>query len=229
MERAAQEASRIRKTSISIVSELIRLLPDSIVLGSGFFALVTLSYAHGIFFMSLIESIFAYQGIRYLNNYLDILRVYPNDLSISKQCRTGFTTQTSTSLSLFTTSVRPTFPSAPVFLLSVASSYVIMALNTLSKELEFMGNEYVKRYYLARILLAILLLVVVAYRLFYSCDAPGSIAISAILGALVGFLLVQQNTAIFGPSSLNLMGTPLLRMRTATGERMYICPTQNKV
>lgn len=228
MERLSNSAKKTVGTSMSIFGELIRLLPDSIVLGSGFMALATLSYSHGIFFLALLESLFAYQGIRYLNNTLNILRVYPTDLSLSKVCRTGFTTQTSVSLSLFTGNIRPTFPSAPIFIMAVASTYVILSMNVLSKELETMGKEYVSRYYLARILLPILLLVVAAYRLFFSCDSIGSIVVSAILGSLVGFLLVQQNEAIFGPASLNLIGVPLLRQRTATGERLYICPTQSK-
>ncbi len=228
MERATNSAKKIAKPYISIFSELIRLLPDSIVLGSGFMALATLSYSHGIFFLALLESLFAYQGIRYLNNTLDILRIYPTELSLSKLCRTGFTTQTSVSLSLFTSSIRPTFPSAPIFIMAVASTYVIFSMNTLSKELETMGKDYVSRYYLARILLPILLLVVAAYRLFFSCDSLGSIVVSAILGSLIGFMLVQQNEALFGPASLNLIGIPLLRQRTATGERLYICPTQDK-
>lgn len=228
MDRYTTKLKQQAEAPISVLGELIRLLPDSIVLGSGFFALATLSFSHAVFFVAMLESILGFQVLKYLNNALDLVRVYPIEKSLSKVCRTGLTTQTTASLSLFTSSLRPTFPSAPVFLLAVASSYVILSMNVLSRELEMLGEQYTTRYYIARLALPILLLVVAAYRLFYSCDSPGIIVISAILGAIVGAALVQQNEAIFGPSSLNLIGVPLLRQRTATGEKLYICPTQAK-
>ena len=47
--------------------------------------------------------------------------------------------------------------------------------------------------------------------------------ISIVLGLLVGTMLVSQNLKILGPDSTNLMGIPLLRNKTATGEKMYVC------
>ena len=47
--------------------------------------------------------------------------------------------------------------------------------------------------------------------------------ISIALGLFVGTMLVAQNLKILGPDSTNLMGIPLLRNKTATGEKIYVC------
>lgn len=215
-------------TPIVVGRELIRMLPDSLLLGSGFFALVTLSFSYGIFFLSMLGGLVAFHGIRILNNYLNIINVVPLEKSLGSACRTGLTTITSASLSLFANMIRPTFPSAPLFMMGLASTYVILSMNVLSKEVEVMGKEYTTRYYISLFLLPLLTLFVAAYRILYSCDEVPSVVISAALGGLTAMLLVALNQSIFGESSLNLIGVPLLRQRTATGEKLYICPTQNK-
>lgn len=215
-------------TPVVVGRELIRMLPDSLLLGSGFFALVTLSFSYAIFFVSMLGGLGAFHGIRVTNNYLNIFNVVPNEKSLGPACRTGLTTITSASLSLFANMIRPTFPSAPLFMMGLASTYVILSLNVMSKELETMGKEYTTRYYITLFLLPLLTLFVAGYRIFFSCDSPGNVVISTVLGAIVAMLLVALNTSIFGESSMNLIGVPLLRQRTATGEKLYVCPTQNK-
>lgn len=228
-EKAGRVAKSFLQTPFSVLGELIRILPDSLLLGSGFFALVTLSFSHAIFFVSMLEGLLAFHGIRYLNNYLDIINVVPLRQSFGPACRTGLTTLSAASLSLFANMIRPTFPSAPMFIMGLASTYIVLSMNMLSKEIETMGSEYTSRYYLSATGLAFLTLFVGLYRIRYSCDSIGSVAISAVLGAIVAGLLVVQNERIFGESSLNLIGVPLLRQRTASGEKLYICPTQSKV
>jgi hypothetical protein len=61
------------------------------------------------------------------------------------------------------------------------------------------------------------------YRMFYNCESMMVVFASIALGLLVGTTLVTQNLKLFGPDSTNLSGIPLLRNKTATGEKMYIC------
>jgi hypothetical protein len=228
-EKAGRVAKSAIQTPFSVLGELMRILPDSLLLGSGFFALVTLSFSYAIFFVSMLEGLFAFHGIRHLNNYLNIINVVPLRQSLGPACRTGFTTLSAASLSLFANMIRPTFPSAPMFIMGLASTYVVLSMNVLSKEMEAMGSEYTSRYYISATGLGFLTFFVAAYRVRYACDSIGSAAISVLLGAIVAGLLVVQNQRIFGESSLNLVGVPLLRQRTASGEKLYICPTQSKV
>ncbi len=229
---AAEKGGRLVKsallTPVTVGGELLRMMPDALLLGSGFFALVTLSFSYAILFVSLLEGLAAFHGIRFLNNYLNLINVVPLRQSLGSACRTGLTTLSSASLSLFANMIRPTFPSAPMFMIGLAAAYVIFSMNVLSKEMEAVGSEYTTRYYISAVGLSLLVLFIGAYRLFNSCYSPGSVIISTILGAIVASLLVIQNVRLFGESSLNLIGVPILRQRTATGEKLYICPTQNK-
>lgn len=229
VEKGVRAAKSALQTPLVLFKELMRILPDSLLLGSGFFALVTLSFSYAIFFVSMLMGLLAFHGIRTLNNYVNIINVVPLQQSLGPSCRTGLTTISAASLSLFANMIRPTFPSAPMFMMGLAFTYVILSMNVLSKELEVMGKEYTTRYYIATALLPLLTLFVGAYRLSNACDSPISILLSTVLGGVTAMFLVPINQALFGESSLNLIGVPLLRQRTATGEKLYICPTQSKV
>jgi hypothetical protein len=204
-------------------------MPDALVLGTGFFSLVTLSFSYGMFFVALLESLGIYHFLRTTNNRLGIVPLIPLRESLGARCRSGITTLSASSLSLFGGLVSPQFPSAPLFIMGVAGAYVLMSMQVLSRELEAMGKEFTTRYYVAQVAIPLLVLFLVAYRIFYACDSPGNALLSVVLGAIVGALLIEQNRRLFGESSLNLIGVPLLRQRTASGEKLYICPTQSKI
>lgn len=227
MERLTKLASS--GSVLTIIQEMIRMMPDALIMGSGFFALVTLSFSYGMLFVSLLESLIGYNIIRAVNNKLGIIPALPLRESLGARCRSGYTSLTTTTLSLFGGTLGPQFPSAPLFILGVAATYVIRSMMVLSKELEALGKEYTSRYYIAQFALPLLVLFFIAYRTYFSCEPFGTAILSAVLGGLVGILLVEQNRRLFGDSSLNLIGIPLLRQRTATGEKLYICPTQAKV
>ena len=228
MERLFKALGSMTHAPVQVTQEALRILPDGLVLGVGFFSLLTLSFSYGIFFLSLLEGLMAFHGLRALNSYLTFASVFPTKASLSNRCRTGFSTITMDSLSMFGSGLRSAFPSAPIFILSLAASYMISSMSDLSKDLEVMGSEYSSRFYVAAIFLPLVILAVALYRLYYDCDYFGNIVVSAIIGAILGLLFVEQNRRIFGDSSLNLVGIPLLRNRTVAGEKLYICPTQSK-
>jgi hypothetical protein len=93
----------------------------------------------------------------------------------------------------------------------------------LKEELEVLGDEYTKKFYFAAIGFPSLIAFVMMFRLFYDCDYFTTMIASLLAGAAIGALLVEQNRRLFGESSLNLMGVPLLKKRTATGEKLYVC------
>ena len=76
--------------------------------------------------------------------------------------------------------------------------------------------------------LGMILVTLSGYRLFNSCDGPGVILLSLSLGVALGFILVQQNTLLFDGAmpkqSINLIGIPLLKNKSATGAPIYVCP-----
>lgn len=219
-----------------LFEEAMRILPDSIVLGIGFFSILTLSFPHGLFFASLVEAMLIFYGLRLANERLALVNILPGKASLSNRCRTGFSNITMDGLTMFGEGLRSAFPSAPLFILSTAAAYMFGSLNSLRKELEIMdrSNEdrssfYTGRITVAGIFLSVLIVMVAAYRLANSCDAVATTVASIIVGGLVGFALIEQNRRFFGEPALNLIGVPMLRQRTATGEKLYVCPTQSKL
>lgn len=215
--------------AVPLFEESMRILPDGLILGIGFFSILTLSFPYGLFFASLLESLLAFHGLRAINERLAIFNVLPGKASLSNRCRTGFSNITMDGLTMFGEGLRSAFPSAPLFMLSTAAAYMMGSLSALSKELETLGKEYSSRIYIASIFLPTVLFLVAMYRLANSCDAFVTIAASVVVGGLLGFALTEQNRRLFGESALNLIGVPLLRQRTATGEKLYVCPTQSKL
>lgn len=212
------------KHPVAVTGELARLLPDSLVFMSGFFALLTGSYPQAILFVSLLESILGFHLLRKGVGFLDIDFLKSAEKTGSSQCRTGFRTTTPIDISLFNASEeRTAFPSAPMYILSVASAYIFGSLNTQLRELEALGSSYSARFYTGVITLCLLLFVIGSWRMATKCDTAQVVILSILTGLFFGTLLIWQNQALLGPDSTNLLGIPLLRNRAATGEALYVC------
>jgi len=211
-----------------VVLEIIRLFPDSLVISSGIFALATLSFPYAMMFVSLLEATFLFHGIRYLTSFLNMVDPTSAAHASLATCRTGFSTVNLTSLSLFANSSKSTFPSAPIYIVCVAASYLFSSLQNLSDELSALGPKYSSRYYTSLVLLFSLLVVFCAFRLASSCDSFGTLIGTVPIGIVVGILLLWQNMRLLGKPSVNLLGIPLLSNKTADGKTIYVCPTTNQ-
>lgn len=223
MERVGRAIDSFINSPVSLVQEMIRIFPDGIIMGMGFFALITLSAPYGVFFGSLLESLLPFFGLRILNDYLgfvDTSKVTPN-----LQCVSGFMSNDIESLTMFGKGMLSMFPSSHLYIICVASSYVMSILMRFSDELEIMGPNYSSRFYIAALSLPIFILFVALFRIYFNCDDFGSLFFSIVFGTIVGAILVEQNYRLFGLSSLNIIGIPVLHKRTADGSKLYICPT----
>jgi hypothetical protein len=109
-------------------------------------------------------------------------------------------------------------------MISVAAAYIFTTLNKQSKELQALGPAYSSRYYSSAIFLLMIVALFIIFRLFFQCDGFGVLIMSMVIGLSVGTILVQQNERLFGAQSINLIGIPLLRNRTADGKKLYVCP-----
>lgn len=212
-----------------VVIECMRIFPDALVVGSGIYALLTQSMAYAILFGSLVEASLVFRLIKLFANYVNITgRIVPSTDSLMHKCRSGFQTPTPTLESLSMFGQEPLgvpFPSSPLFMLSTASSYVFTTLSKQRKELEALGPAYASRYYASAFFLLVLICLFMVFRISFNCESIGILVISSILGLIVGNLLVEQNVRLFGAQSINLVGVPLLRNRTADGKKLYVCPT----
>lgn len=208
--------------------EMMRLFPDGLVIASGFYALITMSSASGVFFGSMIEATLLFNLIQWFANYTQMLgSITAGSAAFSSTCRSGLTSPIPTlgMLSMFGIDlIKYPFPSAPIYMLSVASAYIFTSLNMQSKELAALGPAYSSRYYVSLILLLTLLGIFAAFRATFECDSFGVIMLTIPVGLFIGALLVIQNSRLFGPKSVNMLGIPLLVSRTATGKKLYVCP-----
>lgn len=211
-----------------VLEEMIRIFPEGIIMATGFYALVTLSFPFATFAGSMLEAGVILRGFQYVAQYLNLV---PADLQAqrqSPQCRSGFRTITMEGYSLFPREYQRLFPSAQLYMISAAISYILSSFSSQSKELEALGPAWSSRYYVSLMFSLLLLIVFFIFRLYYSCDSVWSGLFSMVLGLAIGSLLVQQNIAIFGDygkQSVNLLGIPLLANRAANGQTLYVCPT----
>jgi hypothetical protein len=225
MERIGRAIDTLINSPVSLVQEMIRIFPDGIIMGMGFFSLITLSFPYATFFGSLVESLLPFYGLRIANSYLNFVNVEKG--TPNTQCVSGFMSNDIVSLTMFGSSMKSAFPSSHLYIISVASAYVMSILLRFAKELEIMGANYSSRFYIASLSLPVLITFVALFRIYFGCDDFGVLFFSIFAGIIVGILLVEQNYRLFGLSSINIIGIPVLHKRTADGQKLYICPTPN--
>jgi hypothetical protein len=215
------------ETVVPNFQEQIRLLPDSLIVGSAILAFCTQSFAMSIFFLTMLETAGLHAGLQYLFSYLDPARTLPTAQSSLPACKSGFLSPTLESISLLGKQSPPSsFPSSSLFFLSTASAYILGGFINSKSDLEALGKDYAARFYIALFSTLFFLLLITTYRMFYNCDSAGIAIVSILFGLLVGVLLYYQNLLLLGRNSTNLLGIPLLVNRTADKKPIYVCPTQ---
>ena len=208
---------------LPVLGEIMRIFPDALIWGIGFFAILTSSFPFAIFFLSLLESLALYFGIRQFNTWLGVFTEKNTKNSFEQKCKTGFTSVTLNTLSMFGSDHQLAFPSAPVYIMAVAISYILSMLMTFKNELETLGTSYASRLYLSAIGMSIMLFLLMAYRSFRGCDSFFIVILSAITGLAIGAILLKQNKLIIGNNGINMLGIPLLYNSTASGSALYVC------
>lgn len=191
------------------IKEIVLLMPDSLIFGSFVLGTTTLSYSHTIFFFSLLESLFFLGGLQSIFSFI-------NGKEIT-QCGSKFYTLIFGDLF---NSPSANNISQAVYLISVAASYFINIYYNLSDELVVLDPSYTNT--MTIMLLAILTIIYASLRLFF-CDSMQSVFLGLFFGVILGTFLHYQNIQIFGRDSINFLGIPLLRNKSASGQPIYLC------
>jgi hypothetical protein len=211
---------------VNIPETMLRMFPDAIFWGTGFIAFITLSYSFSVFFVSLIEGIILFNLLHYGNQQFQVVNITPGK-GESAKCRTGLADVSMRAVSLFYSETRQSFPSPHIYITSFIASYIMSVLVYYRDELEILsaayGEDYQSRIYVSTISFAGLLFIAMSYRLFSECDTATNIILSLLIGLLAGGLVAIQNNSLFGKESLNMLGLPLLRKRTADGNELLVC------
>ena len=206
-------------------TEQIRILPDSILLGSALLSFITQSYSSTILFLSLLEATAIGMGVKQLFGFLDMEHMTQEPSDSLKYCVSGTTSPTLETLAyLGRESITSAFPSFPIYFLATASSYIVGSMFAQKEELEALGPSYSSRFYLSVFVSSLLVLIVSTYRLYYHCEGVGTVIGTFLLGIVIGGLILYQNNMLLGRDSTNLTGIPLLRERTRDKKPLYVCP-----
>ncbi len=218
------QSARVTGIVKPLMIDAFRLLPDSILFGSLFFAMISQSFAMGMFVVSMLEASLVAVALRKLMTYMDISRSLPSLSEDPSMCVPSTFSPSIEDLLMFNPNgIQSGFPSFPLYFLSVASSYVVGSVWSQKRELEALGPQYAARFYIAVAVTTVLLFTMAGYRLAYGCDGAGTLILTTLIGLVVGGLLLYQNIALMGRDAVNFSGIPLLRERTKDGKPLYVC------
>jgi hypothetical protein len=206
---------------VDVCLEMIRIFPDGLVLVVGLFSLVTLSIPYGTFFLALLESV----GIFSILDSFNIVEprastgaIDPKDRS--DKCTSGYRNKF---MEIFSMLGKNRSLSPSLYILSVATAYIVTTLFSLKTELETFGKNFVTRFYYSIIGLPLFVLMFILFNMAYRCFSFPSIIMSVILGIVTGILLCALHLNIFGKEAINIIGIPLLYEKTAEGSPLYVC------
>jgi len=216
---------------IPVLEQMIRIFPDALFWGIGILALVTVSFAYSVLFASLVEGIGIYYLIKIFNNHIGIIDARKSLGATDSACKSGFRGTTLQSVSVFGEPSLIPFPSSHTFMLAFIASYVLSVIVAFKDELNILGptygESYYNRIYISASAFAVMMFITMTYRLFKSCDNFIVLLVSFIAGVTAGALVLQQNLVILGLDGINLLGIPILRKRTATGNELMVCSSSN--
>lgn len=209
-----------------MLSEIFRLMPDSILFGSFFFALMSQSYPMAMFVVSMLEASLVGLALNKLVTYMDFARTLPSITEDPGKCfPSTFAPSLESVMTLSRDGLSSAFPSFPILFMSTASAYIVGSVWSQQQELQALGPEYAARFYIAVAVTGLLLFATMTYRLAYMCDGVGILIVTAIIGFCLGGLLIYQNNYLLGRDSTNFSGIPLLKERTKDGKPLYVCTT----
>lgn len=191
-----------------VTSETVKLLPDSLLVGSGLLALLTFSSYYLLFFVTISELCIIQQVISSI-----LINVNPDAFKNSNdelKCKTGYKTASLYNLgltSLVTTNSR--IPDPLIFILSSASFYIYAMYFHFNETFLALGSEQMGRVYTSLIATACAILAIIIWRISMDCKITIFDLTASVLFGLIGFAIFYQNLQFFGEDTVNLMGIPL--------------------
>jgi hypothetical protein len=197
-------------------------LPDSVILGTGIFGILTLSFPIMFLFLFEMETLFI-QGLigRFSQSTLTPLAAQQT----TDQCKTGYFAPPSrdrvTLLKLF--GEGGSFPSRPLFLLSSVFGYLISSLIAFQDVIRNLDNDFQMRLTLAGVGTLITLGLVLVYYMRGGCVSFIGGMSTIVLGVMLGLVLMNLHQKFFGLEAVNFLGLPTIVSKTEKGSPLYVC------
>jgi hypothetical protein len=204
---------------VGLIKETIitstRLLPDAVFYSTLFFSLVTMNYTLTVIaiFLLCVVGVRGLLGIGFKN-------IVPLEIgTLSGDCIPGFDTEAGRT----TIAGRTTFPSPIIFPAAALAAYCMSAVISVSDSLDKLGSDYAAKPFFSVALSAVLLAVIITTQVKLECATFKGALGSAAIGLLIGFVGYLLANHIFGDEGTNILGIPLLKHNSATGQPIYIC------
>ena len=217
--------SILSDTMVPTTREFLRALPDSLFVGTGFFALLTQNFPLSVLVLAIAEMAMLQ---RLFGSFIGIVQENPIK-PYSDKCTAGIPSPYQLSL-VGKLMSEVTFPSGPVFLLAGVITYCLSSTLNFQKELEELGKtepEWNARIPLALTFSGLLFIFYVLWRYASDCEDVFAILGSSLLGIVAGFLVYIVHVYLFGRDAVNFLGIPLLADRAANGTPLYACAKQD--
>lgn len=211
-----------------VFGTLIAYLPDSIILGTGLYALLTLSFPLMFLFLFELEAIFAQNLLGgAARSAFPTLTAPPTD----PQCKPGYYNQMSrdrvTLLKLFGDG-SSSFPSRPLFLISGVFGYLMSSLVAFQDTIRNLDDDAQMRLTLAAAGGITTLVLLYVYYMRAGCETFLNGMTSVLIGLALGAFGMILHKMFFGMEAINFLGLPTLVSKTETGAPLYVCsPTGN--
>ena len=217
-------------TVLPISYETARLLPDSLLFGTGLLSIVTYQTPMMFLFLTVALSFVASNLIT--GSVKTFIPETMTPATVSPQCYTGLFSATPMRmrLSLLKEFDDPCsgFPSASMFILSSFIFYCISGVLQQADVLAQLGDDFKAKMPTICVLSSLILLTFTIYLLKFGCSGFLTILFSVGAGALFGGILSILYSIIFGQESINLLGLPLFVRRDETGQPLYICAVKEQ-
>jgi len=213
---------------VGLVPEIGHLSPLILTTGALFFSAATVNYPLFMFALSSAEAGAIYVLIKSLSDYLitptfGVERPSDIDNNTRTQCSSSFQTLTTSRFRLMMDNgIKKAFPNFPIYFIVFAVVYCIEGLLFFANEASEIGPAYSNRPYMSIIGGSFFFVLYSLYFYVYGCDTLFNLSFTVILAAMVAYLIAQQNVALFGRNSMNLMYIPPLVQRTGMD---YVCVT----
>jgi hypothetical protein len=209
----------------TIMSESIRILPDSFVLGVAILAAISMCKSYSVLLFTMFEAMLSQRILAMILGSIIPIGAFP---ITNSACFNGFTYANSMRASILEKIGIPSmFPSPTMFFLTTVLTYMIGAMQNFDKEIKALGGDIQLRTNIAMTMSCIFAVALFMFRYSYGCESFGSLLVSGILGVVFGLVLVQQNLALFGREGINILNIPIIDSAYQKGSPMYVCAPTN--
>jgi hypothetical protein len=205
-----------------IFDTLLAYMPDSIILGTGIFGLLTLSAPLMFLFLFELEALFANKLIAGASQSIFPSLTAPDT---NQKCKSGYYSNASRDrislLKLFGES--GSFPTRPLFLISGLFGYLLSSLLAFQEVIRNLDNDFQLRLTLAGTGSALTLVLLYVYFMKAGCTSFFSGMNTILIGLIVGAVGMALHKMFFGIESINFLGLPTLVSKTEKGSPLYVC------